>query len=148
MAKLTRLLSVKRGGEVKPVRKSRSRFPPVIVSTVSASTSKFAATHRSIMLLVRPLSLWKYNWKSFGVLIVEPISSMLIVPRDEMPNMVPNFSGSLGDRPFTVMMEQPLKRRRCAEQGHVYFLPHDGNRHVDAFDTRENVGHQIAPLLG
>jgi MobA-like NTP transferase protein len=23
-----------------------------------------------------------------------------------------------------VMMEQPLKRRRCAEQGHVYFLPH------------------------
>src|SRR5712692_7097091 len=45
-------------------------------------------------------------------------------------------------------MEQPLKRRRCAEQGHVYFLPHDGYRHVDAFDTRENVGHQIAPLVG
>jgi hypothetical protein len=88
-------LSVRRGGEVKPVRKSRSRFPPVIVSTVSASTSKFAAMHRSIMLLVRPLSLWKYNWKSFGVLIVEPISSMLIVPRDEMPNMVPNFSAAL-----------------------------------------------------
>ena len=61
-------MSVKRGGEVKPVRKSRSRFPPVIVST---------------------------NWKSFGVLIVEPISSMLIVPRDEMPNMVPNFSAAL-----------------------------------------------------
>src|SRR2546430_17675646 len=31
---------------------------------------------------------------------------------------------------------------------HVYFLPHDGYRHVDAFDTRENVGHQIAPLVG
>jgi hypothetical protein len=46
------------------------------------------------------------------------------------------------------MMEQPLKRCRCAEQGHVYFLPHDGYRHVDAFDTRENVGHQIAPLVG
>src|SRR5882724_12738148 len=56
--------------------------------------------------------------------------------------------GSLGDRPFTVMMKQPLKRRRCAEQGHVYFLSHDGYRHVDAFDTRENVGHQIAPLVG
>src|SRR3984893_10900613 len=56
--------------------------------------------------------------------------------------------GSLGDRPFTVMMEQPLKRRRCAEQGHVDFLPHDGYRHVDAFDTRENVGHQSAPLVG
>jgi len=39
--------------------------------------------------------LWKYNWKSFGVLIVEPISSMLIVPRDEIPNMVPNFSAAL-----------------------------------------------------
>jgi hypothetical protein len=46
------------------------------------------------------------------------------------------------------MMEQPLKRRRCAEQGHVYFLPHDGYRHVDAFDSRKNVGHQIAPLVG
>ena len=46
------------------------------------------------------------------------------------------------------MMEQPLKRRRCTEQGHVYFLPHDGYRHVDAVDTRENVGHQIAPLVG
>src|SRR3984893_4713271 len=56
--------------------------------------------------------------------------------------------GSLGDRPFTVMMEQPLQRRRCAKQGYVYFLPHDGYRHVDAFDTRENVGHQIAPLVG
>ena len=32
---------------------------------------------------------------SFGVLIVAPISSMLIVPRDEMPNMVPNFSAAL-----------------------------------------------------
>ena len=31
---------------------------------------------------------------------------------------------------------------------HVYFLPHDGYRHVDAFDTRENVGHQIAALVG
>ena len=46
------------------------------------------------------------------------------------------------------MMEQPLKRSRCAEQGHVYFLPHDGYRHVNAFDARENVGHQIAPLVG
>jgi hypothetical protein len=53
-----------------------------------------------------------------------------------------------GDRPFTVMMEQPLKRSRCAEQGHVYFLPHDCYRHVNAFDTREHVGHQIAPLVG
>jgi hypothetical protein len=51
--------------------------------------------HRSIILLVRPLSLWKYNWKSFGVLIEEPISSMLIVRREEMPNMVPNFSAAL-----------------------------------------------------
>jgi hypothetical protein len=94
-AKLKKLLSVKRGGEVKPVRKSRSRFPPVIVSTVSASTSNLAVLHRSIMLLVSPLSLWKYNWKSFGVLIVEPISSTLTDPRDEMPNIVPNFSAAL-----------------------------------------------------
>ena len=46
------------------------------------------------------------------------------------------------------MMEQPLKRSRCAEQGHVYFLPHDGYRHVNAFDTRKNVWHQIASLKG
>ena len=77
------------------MRKSRSRFPPVIVSTVNDNTSNFAAMHRSIMLLVNPLSLWKYNWKSFGVLIVEPISSRLTVPRDEIPNIVPNFSAAL-----------------------------------------------------
>src|ERR1700732_627630 len=46
------------------------------------------------------------------------------------------------------MMEKTLKRRRRAHQGHVYFMPHYGYRHVDAFDTRENVGHQIAPLIG
>src|SRR5258708_1750356 len=66
-----------------------------MVSTVSASTSKLEARHRSIMLFVRPRSLWKYNWKSFGVLMAEPISSTLTVPRDEMPNMVPNFSAAL-----------------------------------------------------
>ena len=37
----------------------------------------------------------RHNWKSFGVLIVEPISSTLTVPREEMPNMVPNFSAAL-----------------------------------------------------
>jgi hypothetical protein len=56
--------------------------------------------------------------------------------------------GGPGDRPFTVMMEQPLKCSRCAEQGHLYFLAHDGYRHVNAFDTRENVGRQITPLVG
>jgi L-lactate dehydrogenase (cytochrome) len=40
---LTNSMIERCGGEVKPVRKSRSRFPPVIVSTVSASASKFAA---------------------------------------------------------------------------------------------------------
>jgi hypothetical protein len=34
------------------------------------------AMHRSIILPVSPLSLWKYSWKSFGVLIAEPISEM------------------------------------------------------------------------
>ena len=38
--------------------------------------------------------------------------------------------------------------RRSNLPSHLYFLPHDGYRHVDAFDTRENVGHQIAPLVG
>ena len=81
-------MGVKAGGEVNPVRKSRSRFPPVMVSTVSANTSNFAAMHRSIILLVRPLSLWKYNWKSFGVLIVEPISSTLTVPSAGAPRIL------------------------------------------------------------
>jgi len=94
-AKLTRLAGVSRGGDVKPVRRSRSRFPPVIVSTVSASTSKFAARPRSIMLFVRPRSLWKYNWNILGVAMAAPISSTLTVPRDDTPNMVPNFSAAL-----------------------------------------------------
>src|SRR5271166_2950213 len=45
-------------------------------------------------------------------------------------------------------MEQSLKSGWCAEQGHVDFLPHYGRRHIDAFDARQNVGHQIAPLVG
>ena len=45
-------------------------------------------------------------------------------------------------------MKQPLKRRRGPEQGHGQLLPHDGRRHVDALDARENVGHQVAPLVG
>jgi hypothetical protein len=67
-------------------------------------------------------------------------------PASALPMPLPAIPS--GDRPFTVMMEQSLKCRRCAEQRHVYFLPHDGYRHVDAFNTRENVGHQIAPLVG
>src|SRR5256885_4783870 len=142
MAKLRRLLSVKRGGEVKPVRKSSSRFPPVIVSTVSASTSKFAAMHRSIMLLVRPLSV-EVQMEEFRR--ADRRADLLDAYRPQGRNSEhgAELLGSLGDRPFTVRMEQPLKRRRCAEQRHVYFLPHDGYRHVDAFDTRQNVGHQI-----
>ena len=37
---------------------------------------------------------------------------------------------------------------RRGDKRHLYFLPHDGNRHVDAFYTRENVGDQITPLVG
>src|SRR6267143_58005 len=66
-----------------------------VQSTPRVSTSKFAARQRSIMLFVRPRSLWKYNWKSFGVLIVEPISSTPTVPKDEIPNIVPNFWAAL-----------------------------------------------------
>jgi len=51
--------------------------------------------HRAIILPVNPLCLWKYSRKSFGVLIAEPISSTLTVPREETPNMVPNFSAAL-----------------------------------------------------
>jgi AI-2E family transporter len=29
-----------------------------------------------------------------------------------------------------------------------YFLPHDGYRHIDAFDACKDVGHQIAPFVG
>ena len=47
------------GGDVKPVLKSLSRFPPVIVSTVKAITSNFAALARSKQESFKPLSLWK-----------------------------------------------------------------------------------------
>ena len=44
------------GGEVKPVLKSLSRFPPVMVSTVRAITSKLAALARSKQESFKPLS--------------------------------------------------------------------------------------------
>ncbi len=81
--------SMWRPGAVDAARKLKPTIP-LIVSTVSASTSKFAAMHRSIILPVSPLSLWKYSWKSFGVLIAEPISSTLTVPKSEvLAGMIP-----------------------------------------------------------
>ena len=57
MAKLNKLDNVSFGGEVKPVLKSLSRFPPVIVSTVNAITSNFAALALSKHDVFKPLSL-------------------------------------------------------------------------------------------
>ena len=45
------------GGIVKPVRKSLSRFPPVIVSTVNAKTSKLAARALASIFEFKPRSL-------------------------------------------------------------------------------------------
>ena len=58
-SKLNKLDKVNLGGDVKPVLKSLSRFPPVIVSTVKAITSKLAAFARSKQESFNPLSLWK-----------------------------------------------------------------------------------------
>ena len=49
----------RRTSTVKPVRRSLSRLPPVIVSTVSAMTLNFAARARSKRASLRPRSLWK-----------------------------------------------------------------------------------------
>jgi hypothetical protein len=35
-----------------------------------------------------------------------------------------------------------------SKKGAWDFLPHDGRRHIDAFDADQNVGHQIALLVG
>jgi hypothetical protein len=77
------------------------------------------------MLLVRPRSLWKYNWKSLGVLIVEPISSTAYGSQDEIPNICAKLLGSFGDGPFAIMVEKSLQRGRRAEQRHAQFLPHN-----------------------
>ena len=57
VAKLNKLDNVSFGGDVKPVLKSLSRFPPVIVSTVKAMTSNFAALALSKQESLSPLSL-------------------------------------------------------------------------------------------
>ena len=46
-----------RGGLVNPVRRQRSRFPPTIVSTVSATASNLAARAASSSAALSPLSL-------------------------------------------------------------------------------------------
>ena len=56
-AKLKRLEGVSFGGDVNPVLKSLSRFPPVIVSTVKAITSNLAAFALSKQESFKPLSL-------------------------------------------------------------------------------------------
>ena len=57
IAKLKRLDIVSFGGDVNPVLKSRSLFPPVIVSTVNAMTSNLAALALSKQESFSPRSL-------------------------------------------------------------------------------------------
>ena len=57
VAKLNKLARVNFGGDVKPVLKSLSLFPPVIVSTVKAMTSNLAALALSKQEVFNPLSL-------------------------------------------------------------------------------------------
>jgi len=51
------------------------------------------------------------------------------------------------DRPLTVVMKNPLQRRRRAEERHAQLLAHNGRRHVDRFDATEDAGHEIALLV-
>ena len=51
--------SVSLNGMENPVRRSRSRLPPVMLSTVSIITSTPASLARCIMARLRPRSLWK-----------------------------------------------------------------------------------------
>ena len=50
---------VRRNGMEKPVRLSRSRLPPVMLSTVSIITWMPACLARAIIARFRPRSLWK-----------------------------------------------------------------------------------------
>jgi hypothetical protein len=69
------------------------------------------------------------------VRIVAPISSMLTVPSEEMPNSVPNF-------------KQALQRGGREEKRHFQALAHDGGAHVDLLDASQDIRHQVATFKG
>ncbi len=85
IAKLHRLESVSFGGDVKPVLKSLSLFPPTIVSTVIARASKSCSIHFCNMSSFSALSLCTYNWNILGHVNFLPTSSILTVASDEIP---------------------------------------------------------------
>ncbi len=56
------------------------------------------------------------------------------------------FAGGMGDRPFPLVMKEPLQGRRRAIDRHGKFLAHDGNRHVDLADAAQHARQKIAAL--
>ena len=131
---------------MKPVLKSRSRLPPVIVSTVSATTSKFAAMHRSIMLLVTSVLVEVQLEEFWGA---DRSADFLDAYRSERRNAEhgPELLGSPADRPFhhggTTAVSPP-----GAKQGYFNFLAHDRWRQINSVEPGEHIGHQIASLKG
>jgi hypothetical protein len=70
------------------VRDLRKRFFPSVGAPDRAHPGMSRGICRAGMFV-------EVQLEGFDVLIVDPISSKLIVPRDEMPNMVPNFWAAL-----------------------------------------------------
>ena len=80
---------------MKPVRRQRSRLPPTIVSTVSATASNLRRRAASSSAAFRPLSLW--------TVVLEHLRAWRCCARsprcrrwrgEEMPNHSPNFSAA------------------------------------------------------
>ncbi len=71
---------------------------------------------------------------------------MLTVARDDMPNMVPNFSAALATAALAVMVRRDAASRSATEQRYSELLAHDRGRDVDAFEPRENIGDEITVL--
>ncbi len=97
---------------VKPVRRSRSRLPPVMrvhgqhhdVDAGVLGRSHHGLVEAAILVEIELIDLRRDNSLR--------ISSRLTVPSEETPNIVPNFSAAARHRAFALMMKQPLQSGR------------------------------------
>ena len=140
--------SVSLNGIEKPVRRSRSRLPPVMLSTVSIMMStpcvlrplQHGAVEAAILVEIKLIDLRR----------VVRLAQLLEAHRAERGNAehCAVFRSGSGDGAFTLMVEQTLQGGRRAIDRQGKLLAHDGDGEINGLDAAQDVGYEVTALEG
>jgi hypothetical protein len=134
-------LSVSLKGMGNPVRRSRSRLPPVMLSTVSIIMLTPAVWARSIMPVQAAILI---EVELIDLRRVVPLAQLFDAGRTKgrHPEHGAEFGSCGSDGPFPIMTEQPAAGLWEQYNG-IASLAHHGDRHVDSLYATQHVGHQV-----